>query len=230
MLSEGMLSSSSGLPKLEVTKQIFANSTYKKGASDITIWPKNGSKPIRTMIVGAGDPFQYKGYDIYLSKQLVDVSLSIKSSSDRNKVVFYDSVKLSPLWKKEGDYSMYGTFRTMDGHDGEAFFNPDNNTFKFTLTREGKKMLNSEYVLYQYREKVIGEYVMSLEALGNWSEIHVVHRRHMEMIWIGGIIALFGLLMRIAFRTQRVWIEATDDGCSVWTIGSEAKKLVSVQR
>ncbi len=227
MLSMGILASNSDLPKLEVTKQVFANSTYKKGASDITLWPKNDGKPIRTMIIGAGDPYQYKGFDIYLAKQLVDVSLSLKSSKDRNKVFYYDSVKLSPLWKKEGDYSMYGTFRTMDGYDGEAFYNPDNGTFKFSLMHEGKTVLDSEYVLYQYREKVIGDFVMSLEALGNWSEIHVVHRRHMELLWVGGIIALLGLLLRIVIRPQRVWIEAGDEGSSrVWAAGDEAKKVV----
>jgi hypothetical protein len=229
LLSKGILASYSGLPKLEVTKQIFASSTFNKGASDITLWPKDSKDAIRTTIVGAGDPYQYKGYDIFLAKQLVDVALNLRDKNDRNKVVFYDSVKLSPLWKKEGDYSMYGSFKTPEGHEGEAFFNPDNKTFRFTMTREGKKVLDTEYVLHQYREKVVGDFVISIDAMGNWSEIHVVRRRHMEMLWFGGIIALLGLIVRIAFRPQRAWLEDAPEGCRVWGVGKEAKMRLKVE-
>ena len=228
-LTRGILASISRLPKLEITKQIFASETYKRGASDITLWPKNGSAPIRTTIVAIGDPIKYKGYDIYLAKQLVDVALNIKESKNRNKQVFYDSVKFSPLWKKEGDYSMYGTFKTPAGHEGEAFYNPDTKTFKFTMTLEGKKVLDTEYVLYQYREKVVGDFVMSLDAMGNWSEIHVVRRRHMEMLWVGGVIALLGLIMRIAFRPRRAWLEETPEGCRVWGLGKDAEKRLKAE-
>jgi len=227
LLTRGILSSSSGLPKLEVTKQIFASSTYNRGASDITLWPKGGSAPLRTTLVGSGDPYRYKGFDIYLAKQLVDVALNLRTRNDREKIVLYDTVKLSPLWKKEGDYSMYGTFRTPAGHEGEAFYNPDNKTFKFTMTHEGKTVLDTEYVLYQYREKEVGDFVISLDAMGNWSEIHVVRRRHMELLWVGGVIALLGLIMRIAFRPQRVWLEETTEGCRVWTTGRGADKAVT---
>ncbi len=227
-LSRGILASISGLPKLEVTKQIFASSTYNRGASEITLWPGNGNKPIRTTLVGSGDPYQYKGYDIFLAKQLVDVGFSLKSRSNRNKLLFSDSIKLSPLWKKEGDYSMYGTFKTPAGDEGEAFYNPDRKVFRFTVAREGKNVLDTEYVLYQYREKEVGDFVMSITAMGNWSEIHVVRRRHMDMLWVGGIIALLGLIMRIAIRPQRVWLEETPEGCRVWGLGKDAERRLMV--
>lgn len=225
-LTRGILASTSGLPKLEVTKQIFASSTYNRGASNITLWPKDGSAPLRTTLVGSGDPYRYKGFDIYLAKQLVDVALNIKTRSNRDIPVFYDSVKLSPLWKKEGDYSMYGAFKTPAGHEGEVLYNPDKKTFKFTMTREGKTELDTEYVLYQYREKEVGDFVLSIDAMGNWSEIHVVRRRHMELLWVGGVIALLGLIMRIAFRPQRIWLEETPEGCRCWAAGGEAARAV----
>lgn len=218
-LTRGVLASTSGLPKLEITRQVFANSTHTKGSSDITLWPKDGGAPLRTTLVGSGDPVRYKGFDIFLAKQLVDVALSLKTGNDSNNVIYSDSVKLSPLWKKEGDYSMYGTFRTLAGHEGEAFYNPDSKTFKFTMTLDEKKVLDTEYVLHQYREKKVGDIVMSIDAMGNWSEIHVVRRRHMELLWVGGVIALLGLIMRIAFRPQRVWLEETPEGCRAWVAG-----------
>lgn len=228
-LSRGILASISGLPKLEVTKQIFASSTYNRGASNITLWPNDGSEPIRTTLVGSGDPYPYKGFDIYLAKQLVDVALNIKAADSREKGVFYDSVKLSPLWKKEGDYSMYGTFRTPSGHEGEAFYNPDSKKFRFAMTRDGKNVLDTEYVLHQYREKVVGDFAISIDAMGNWSEIHVVRRRHMEILWVGGVIALLGLIMRIGIRPQRVWLEETPEGCRVWKVGNEAEKWLKAE-
>jgi hypothetical protein len=228
LLTKGILASYSALPKLEVTKQIFASSSYNRGASDITLWPTDGSNPVRTTIVGAGEPYRYQGFDIFLAKQLVDVALNLRDNNNREKFVFYDSVKLSPLWKKEADYSMYGTFKTPAGHEGEVFFNPDNSKFKFTMTLKEKKVLDTEYVLYQYREKVVGDFVMSIDAMGNWSEIHVVRRRHMELLWIGAIIALLGFIMRVAFRPQRAWLEETPEGCRVWGGGKDVEGRLKV--
>ena len=223
-LVAGPLASPEGLPKLQVTKQVFASATYPKGATDIVLWSKEG-KPVGTAtLVGSGEPYRYGGYDIYLAKQLVDVALNLRLKETKDKTFFYDSVKLSPLWKKEGDYSLYGSFQAPAEHEGEAFFNPDKKTFKFIMTKEGKTVLDTEYVLYQYRQKEAGDFIMSLDAIGNWSEIHVVRRRHMELLWVGGAIALLGLIMRIAFRPQRVWLEEAPEGCRAWVVGGEAKK------
>jgi hypothetical protein len=216
-LIKGVLASQSGLPKLQITKQIFASSTYPKGASDILLLTKeNKTLGSATLVGGGAEPYRYKGYDIFLAKQLVDVALNIRDRKNPEKSIYYDGVKFSPLWKKEGDYSMYATFRTPAGHEGEAFYNPEKKTFRFTMTREGKKELDTEYVLYQYRQKEVGNFIISLDSMGNWSEIHVVRRRHMEWLWVGAIIALLGLIMRIAFRPQRVWLEETTEGCRVW--------------
>jgi ResB-like family protein len=224
-LLKGPLASTAGLPKLEVTKQIFASSAYPKGSSDIVLWSKDGKPVGSATLVGSGEPYRYKGYDIFLAKQLVDVALNLRSKDNPDKIIFYDSVKFSPLWKKEGDYSMYAAFRTPEGHDGEGFYNPDKKAFKFIMTREGKKVLDTEYILHQYRKKEVGDFVMSIDAMGNWSEIHVVRRRHMELLWVGGFIALLGLIMRIAFRPQRVWLEETPEGCRVWVAGKNPLRV-----
>jgi hypothetical protein len=230
-LLKGPLASQAGLPKMKITKQVFASSAYPKGATDIVLLT-NGGKQLEsaTLVGGGAEPYQYKGYDIFLAKQLVDVSLTIKTKDKPEKIIYYESVKFSPLWKKEGDYSMYATFRTPEGHEGEAFYNPDKKTFKFTLTREGKTILDTEYVLYQYRNKEVGNFVISIDAMGNWSEIHVVRRRHMGLLWVGGFIALFGLIMRIAIRPQRVWLEETDEGCRVWGIGKDLEKQLTTDQ
>jgi hypothetical protein len=229
-LLKGPLASQSGLPKLKVTKQIFASDTYPKGASDIVLLTKEGKQLGSATLVGGGaEPYRYKGYDIFLAKLLVDVSLNIRAKDNPKKTIFYDSVKFSPLWKREGDYSMYATFSTPAGHEGEAFYNPESKKFKFIMTREGKTVLDTEYVLYQYRQKEVGDFVMSIDAMGNWSEIHVVRRRHMELLWVGGLIAFIGLILRIAIRPQRVWLEDTPEGCRIWATGKKQLRADEVE-
>jgi cytochrome c biogenesis protein ResB len=51
----------------------------------------------------------------------------------------------------------------------------------------------------------------------------------MELLWVGGFIALLGLIMRIAFRPQRVWLEETPEGCRVWVVGKEAKSRLKAE-
>jgi hypothetical protein len=226
----GPLASPAKLPKLEVTKQIFPSAAYPKGASDIVLLTKEGKPLGNTTLVGGGvDPYRYKGYDIFLAKQLVDVSLHIRTKDNPDRTIYYDSVKFSPLWRSEGDYSMYAAFRTPAGHEGEAFYSPEKKTFRFTMTIDGKKVMDTDYILYQYRKKDVGDFTISIDAMGNWSEIHVVRRRHMELLWVGGFIALLGLIMRIAFRPQRVWLEETQEGCRVWVVGKDVEGRLKVE-
>jgi NADH:ubiquinone oxidoreductase subunit 2 (subunit N) len=55
--------------------------------------------------------------------------------------------------------------------------------------------------------------------MGQWSEIQVIHRRHKRLLIFGGVIAIIGLLLRIAIRPQRVWLEEIADGCTIRSSG-----------
>jgi cytochrome c biogenesis protein ResB len=152
------------------------------------------------------------------------LSIKTKDKDNRDVTIFYDAVKLSPLWKKVEDYSFYGTFTDRASLNGELFYNPERNTFKVSVTREGKKVLETEYPFQVVTHKVEGDYDLSFIAVGRWAEIHVVHRRHMAMLLVGGIIAALGLIMRGAFRPQRIWLEETADGCRARAVGRDTKK------
>ena len=73
-----------------------------------------------------------------------------------------------------------------------------------------------------HQQVVKGDYILSCAKMGQWSEIQVIHRRHKELLLIGGVLAITGLLLRIAIRPQRVWLEEAPEGCRVWSSGTKA--------
>jgi hypothetical protein len=225
-LIKGPLASPAGLPLLGIEQQIFPNKEYPKGATEIVLLTRDGKPLLKEKLIAMGDPVSYRGYNIFLAKQLVDASLTIKQKDSKEKNLFEEAVKLSPLWKKEGDYNYYGAFGTPEAGDGELFFDSTRNMFRIVLNKDGKKIIDTEYAFQSYREKTEGDFTLKFGGIGRWSEIHVVRQRHMTLIWFGGIVALFGLLARIVFRPQRVWLEETADGCRVWGAG---KKLLRVE-
>ena len=227
-LIPGPFSSVAGLPKLEITQLNFTDTKHPKGTVEIILWSKENKPLGQAVLEVTGEPYRYRGYDIFVSKLLIDAGLSIKTRDKNNSevIIFKDAVKLSPLWKKEGDYSFYGTFTDRAGLDGELLYSPEKNLFKVMMNRDGKKVLETEYPFQVVLNKVVGDYDLSFIAVGRWAEIHVVRRRHMAILWVGGIIAALGLIMRIAFRPQRLWLEETAEGCRVWVVGGKTKKLI----
>jgi len=224
----GPFSSIAGLPRLAITKLNFSDKKHPKGTVEIILWSED-NKPLGTDVIAAmGDPYRYRGYDIFVSKLLVDAGLSIKTKDKNNRevIIFRDAVKLSPLWNKEGDYSFYGPFTDRANLEGELLYSPEKNLFKVKMNRDGKKVLETEYPFQVVKQKVEGDYELSFIGVGRWAEIHVVRRRHMAMLWVGGVIAAFGLTMRLAFRPQRLWLEENAEGCRAWASGGKTKKLL----
>jgi len=226
-LVTGPLASPAGIPLLKVTKQIFPDKTYPLGATEIALIGKDGKRVGGAFIDGNKGPYSYGGYDYFLNGLLVDFALTIKTKGSFENNVFDDAVKLMPLYEnKAGDFSLYGTFTTPSGDEGEAWFDPTHEVFKIALTHGGKKILDTDFVFQRYREKEAGDYVVSILGAGHWSEIHIVRGRHMSLLIAGGILALFGLLLRVLFRPQRVWLEESGDGCRAWITGKEAEKAL----
>lgn len=229
-LVTGPLASPAGIPLLKVTKQIFPDTTYPLGATEIGLYDKEGKRVGGAFIDANKGPYRFGGYDIYLNNLLVDLALTIKTKGSDVNNIFDDAVKLMPLYgRKVDDFILYGTFTTPAGDDGEAWFDPTHNIFRIALTHGGKKVLETDYAYQVYREKAAGDFVVSILGSGQWSEIHVVRRRHMVLMIAGGVIAAFGMLMRLLFRPQRVWIEETGIGCRARFVGGETKGLLMVE-
>jgi len=219
-LITGPLASPAGLPFLKVLNQEFPGGTYPFGATEIGLYARDAKRIGGAFIDANKGPYNFSGYDYYLNSLLVDCALTIKTKGSFENNVFDEAVKLRPLYdKKVGDFTLYGTYSTPAGDEGEAWFDPAHNIFKISLAHDGKKLLDTDFAFQMYREKEAGNYVVSILGSGHWSELHVVRRRHMPLIIAGCVIAVVGLLMRILFRPQRVWLEENGDGCRARFVG-----------
>jgi len=130
--------------------------------------------------------------------------------------------------QKRGVYSFYGLFQ---GYNiaGGVYYQPEKSSLLVVISRNEKKVV-TEMAFQVDQEVKQGEFIISCSKMGQWSEIHVVHRRHKALLVIGGIIAAFGLLLRIAVRPQRVWLEETAEGCRLRETGGEAAQLLTMDK
>jgi hypothetical protein len=209
------------LPKMKIVKQFFPNATYPKGATEVVFQFSDGNE--QKVILKSPDPFRAGAYDIYLSKMVYEpkILITFKDSTP----VYNGQVKLNQLVTTGNGYGFYGTF--VDGNiDGDIYFQPENNRLRVVLLQGDRQLMDSELVFQVDRQSRSANFTLICERMGVWSEIHVVHRRHLNIIWLGGIIALIGLLMRIAIRPQRIWLEETVEGCRVRVVGKKTMKLL----
>jgi len=225
-ISKGVLASfPKSLPMMQITNQYLPDSTYPMGATEVVLYPDDG-KPL-TYLLKPRDPISYGSYDIYMTKLVFEPQIVIKRS-DINQPLFDSIVTLNPLVQKRGVYSFYGLFQ---GYNiaGGVYYQPEKSSLLVVISRNEKKVV-TEMAFQVDQEVKQGEFIISCSKMGQWSEIHVVHRRHKALLVIGGIIAAFGLLLRIAVRPQRVWLEETAEGCRLRETGGEAAQLLTMDK
>jgi hypothetical protein len=140
---------------------------------------------------------------------------------DRNSgvILFDELVTLDPLMQKRGLYSFYGMFQGVI-LGGGVYYHPEKNMLMVVITRGGEKVV-TELAFQVDQQAVKGDYILSCAKMGQWSEIHVDYRRHKGLLVAGGILAVFGLLLRVAIRPRRVWLEEAAEGCTIWSSDKE---------
>lgn len=199
------------LPRMQITNQYLPDSVYPMGATEVVLYPEEG-KP-REFLLKPGEPIRYGAYDITMTKLVFEPEIVIRRS-DIGKPLFDSVVTLNPLVQKRGVYSFYGLFQ---GYSigGGVYYQPEKSNLMIVVTKGNEKVVSD--MVFQVDEEVTqGDFIISCAKMGQWSEIHVVHRRHKGLLLFGGIMALVGLLLRIAIRPQRVWLEEAAEGCRVW--------------
>ncbi|HEY4744540.1 MAG TPA: hypothetical protein VIH45_07765 [Desulfuromonadaceae bacterium] len=199
------------LPRMQIIKQYLPDSVYPMGATDVALYPEEGKA--RAFLLKPREPVSYGAYDIYMAKLVFEPQIVIKRRDNRQPV-FNSIVTLNPLVQKRGVYSFYGLFQ---GYSlgGGVYYQPEKSNLMLVVTKGNEKVV-SDMVFQADQEVTHGDFIISCEKMGQWSEIHVVHRRHKGLLVLGGIVALVGLVLRLAIRPQRVWLEETADGCRVW--------------
>jgi hypothetical protein len=208
------------LPQMQILSQILPDSTYPRGATEIALIPEQG--PPLTTVLMPEQPFAYGAYDIYMSKLVFEPELVIKTKDART--LFDGFVKLDPLVQKRGDFSFYGMFQGPEVGGG-GYYQPEKSLLMAVISRNGRKEVTE--MRFQVDQQVaVGDYLLSCAKMGQWSEIHVVRRRHKGVIILGGLVALLGLALRVAVRPQRVWLEEAGGGCRVRELGNGARHLL----
>jgi hypothetical protein len=190
----------STLPKIKIVKQYIPDATYPRGAAEIALISADGKE--QTILLKASDTYRAGAYDIYMSKMVYEPRIVI--TIDNATPVFNGQITLNQMAAKENGIVFYGTF--VEGLlDGNVYYQPENSRLRVVVHQGNVQLLDTELIFQVDRLSRSGNFSIMCEKMGAWSEIHVVHRRHMNIIWLGGIVALIGLLMRIAIRPQRVW-------------------------
>lgn len=209
------------LPRLVINKQFLPDNTYPLGATDVSFVFKDGSASKR-LIIKPRDPVTFGAYDIYMSKLVFEPQIVIKT---KDSIPLFDSiVRLDPLVQKRGAYSFYGLFQGY-ALGGGVYYQPEKSLLKLVVTKGDKKVVTD--LVFQVDQQVTqGDYVISCAKMGQWSEIHVVHKRHKGLLAAGAVAAVLGLLLRLMIRPQRVWLEKTSEGCIVSSVGVNVDKVL----
>lgn len=208
------------LPRLQIHNQLLPDSVYPLGASDVSFIAENGKA--ERLILIPRNPVSFDRYDIYMSKLVFEPQIVIKT---RESTPLFDSiVRLDPLVQKRGEYSFYGLFNGF-GLVGGVYYQPEKSSLKVVVSRGDKKIV-SDLVFQVDQEATQGDYIISCAKMGQWSEIHIVHRRHKGTLMAGAVLTVLGLLVRIMIRPKRVWLETSAAGCVVSSVGANTGKIL----
>jgi hypothetical protein len=220
-ISKGpMASIPASLPKMQIINQLFPDNINPKGATEVAFIQPDGKA--ERVILKPSDPVSFGAYDIYMAKLVFEPQIVIKTKD--SQTLFDDFVKLDPLVQKRGVYSFYGLFHG-GILGGGVYYQPEKSTLMVVVSRGDKKVVAD--LTFQIDQQVEqGDYILSCSKMGQWSEIHVVHRRHKLLLVVSAVIVFIGLLLRMALRPQRVWLEEAAEGCKAWMVGKEAEKLL----
>lgn len=215
--------SPASLPKMQIIRQSLPDSAYPKGATEVALAAEDGKVQKFTLI--PGEPVSYGAFNISMEKLVFQPQIVIKDR-DSGAILSDELVILNPLVQKRGMYSFYGLFQGVI-LGGGVYYQPEKNMLMVVINRGDKKVVSD--LAFQVDQQVVTEdYILSCAKMGQWSEIHVVHKRHKGLLIIGVVIAVFGLLLRIMIRPQRVWLEEAPNGCMVGAVGKETIRLLKL--
>jgi hypothetical protein len=212
------------LPKMRIVRQFFPNATYPRGATEVAFQFPDGKE--QQVILKSPEPFKSGAYDIYMSKMVYEPKIAI--TIDNFIPVFNGKVTLDQLPENVNGFSFFGTF--VEGPiDGKVYYQPETSRLRVLVNQGSQQLLDTELAFQVDRLSRSANFAIMCERMGVWSEIYVVHRRHMPVVFFGGIVAVIGLLMRVMIRSQRVWLEEADGGCRGRSIGTETKRRLMAE-
>lgn len=216
VLVNGLLASPADAEmKLQIKRQILPSAEWPAGATEVVLLSKD-DRELQRGIIAPGRPMRQGTFDIYMNRFLYDAWVVVTTKN--NLIIFTNFVKLLPMKEKQGAYTHYGDFRDESLKvKGAVWIDPEKKAIKVETSREGKRIVDTELILWGGNRKEQGDYVARFEGLGQWSELHVTRHRHRGMLVAGLFIVAAGLALRVLYRPMRVWIESEGDATLVRT-------------
>ena len=211
------------LPSMHIVSQSPPDSVHPKGTTGIALTDEDGQTRQFTLI--PDQPVSYGAFDFSMTKLVFQPEIVIRY---KDSVILFDElVTLDPLVQKRGPFSFYGLFQgAILG--GGVYYQPEKSLLMVVITRGSQKVVTD--LTFQVDQQVVqGDYILSCAKMGQWSEIEVVHRRHKGLLIIAGVITLIGLLLRIAARPRRLWLEEVAEGCTIWSSSRETMNLLQAR-
>jgi len=199
------------LPKMRILRQILPDVTYPRGATEALFLEEDGKE--HGGVLKHPDIFRSGPYDIYMTGMIYEPHIQIVI--DGTEDVLNEKIMLKQLPQKVDGFGFFAPFK-YGNLDGELFYQPEKSRLKVLLRQGTMEMLNKEMLFQVDREQSSGNLTVRCNTMGVWTEIHVVRRRHMPLVLLGGGLAVVGLILRLAIRPRRVWLEETPQGCRVF--------------
>lgn len=225
-VSTGPLASFKDLPKLQVKKLIFDDAKWPKGAVEIALYDKKNAVVAQGTVPRDGKPLVYSGFEYHLGRFLTEVPLQI--STDNKHMEFDNSLIVQPLEPPQGNYSYYASFNGIR-LQWDLLYDPAGKSFRLLGGVNGKNVVDGEYVIGRDTAKQMGPFIARIPWLSQHLEMHVVSHRHLVLVYFALGITVIGILMRLIYRPQRVWLEEAPEGCRVWAVGGETKRLAKTK-
>lgn len=204
--SKGLLTSYSDIDmKLRVKERFLPSSRYPQGAAEVILLDRD-DRELQHGIVDPQRPMSQGRYNICMTRFVYDAWVVVTSTG--NLVVFTDWVKLLPRPDTSGTYTHYNDFTSRDGKLAwRAWFDQNSDRMRFQIDKDGRRIVDVVLGMGSEARKETGGFVASLQGIGKWTEFRIIRKRHVPVLIAGGVIALAGLLIRLAFRPRRVWID-----------------------
>ena len=209
------------LPRMKIITQLIPDDAHPRGGVGIAFVSAEGKE--QEVTLKASEIYRSGDYDIYMSKMAYEPSIAITINNSTQ--VFKGKVALNQMPAKKDGFGFYGTF--VEGAlDGQVYFQPEKSRLRVVVHQGKAQLLDTELIFQVDRLSRSANFSILCEKMGVWSEIHVVHRRHLPFIFLGATVAFLGLLIRLLVRPQRVWLEESGAGCRVRVVGKETMKLL----
>jgi hypothetical protein len=213
--------------EFQIKKQHLPSVEWPGGATEAALLSKEGDE-LRRATISPGNPISIGGdMKIHMSGIVFDVWVVVQRDRD-NMILYTGWTRLLPLKEKLEEYTYYGAIneRSFPKVEGGVWYDPYNAKLKFQAKKEGKEISDVVLGLGREAEKEYEGYRIKFNGIGKWSEMHVARERHKGMLIAGGVIAVLGLLARIAFRQRRVWLEDREGGTFVRSTDREALRIL----